>query len=85
MEARSNDWWRRAARTLLQLIASGALLALTDQLANDLPAAYQPYLLIAYTVIVSAAQNALEDAGAIPSVLKGKASSGANPVPDGMP
>lgn len=82
MESRSNDWWRRAVRTLLQLIASGALLALTDQLAKDVPASYSPYILIFYTVVVAAAQNALEDAGKIPAVLKSRPSSGANPVPD---
>lgn len=85
MEARQYDWLRRAVRTLLQLIASGALLELTQQIAGDIPATYSAYVFIVYTVLVTAAQNAAEDAGAIPAVLKGKASSGSNPVPDPGP
>lgn len=85
MEARQYDWLRRAFRTLVQLIASGALFELTQQLAGDIPGAYSAYVFIFYTVLVTAAQNALEDAGAIPAIAKGKASSGANPVPDPGP
>lgn len=86
MESRQYDWLRRAARTLLQLIASGALLELTQQVAGDIPATYSAYVFIAYTVLVTAAQNAAEDhVSGFPALLKGKASGGANPVPDPGP
>ena len=52
----------RVARTLLQLVAGGALYALTQQLTKDLPEAYAPYLVIGYTLLVALAQNLLEDA-----------------------
>lgn len=80
--ARSNDWWRRAVRTLIQLVAGGGLAWLTDQLAHDLPAQYVPYMMGFYTVLVALCQNALEDAGKLPAVLKAKPSAGADPVPD---
>ncbi len=83
MDSRNNDWWRRAVRTGAQLLASGALLALTDQFVKDIPAQYAPYVLASYQVAVTAAQNYLEDIGAMKPLLKGKASSGANPVPGG--
>ena len=71
-----NDWWRRAVRTLLQLIAGGGLAWLTDQLAVDLPAQYVPYVVGGYTVLVTLAQNALEDMGAMKPILKDKPSGG---------
>jgi hypothetical protein len=77
-----SDWWRRAVRTLIQLIAGGGLAWLTDQLAKDLPTAYVPYLMGGYTVLVAMCQNALEDAGKIPAVLKGQASSGVDSAPE---
>jgi hypothetical protein len=77
-----SDWWRRGARTLIQLLAAGGFTWLTDQLAKDIPTVYVPYLMGTYTVLVALAQNALEDAGKIPAVLKGQASSGADPAPE---
>lgn len=76
VSSRDNDWWRRAFRTLVQIVAGGGLAWLTDQLATDLPAQYVPYMMGAYTVLVALAQNAAEDAGKIPSLLKGKSSDG---------
>lgn len=81
VEARHNDWWRRAVRTLLQLLAGGAFTALFDQVATDVPAAYTPYVVIASTLLVTTAQNYLEDAGKIPALLKAEPSAGDNPVP----
>lgn len=51
----------RILRTILQLIAGGALYALTDQLAADVPSQYAPYVILAYTLLVTIAQNVLED------------------------
>lgn len=52
---------RRVARTLLQLLAGGALYGLTEQLARDVPAAYGPYVVLGYTLLVALAQNLVED------------------------
>jgi hypothetical protein len=65
-----NDATRRALRTLIQLIAAGGLTALVNQLAGDLPSRYAPYLLIAFTLLVTFCQNWLEDNTAVPAVLK---------------
>lgn len=53
--------WQRAARTFLQLVAAGGLTALTDQIASDLPLSYAPYLVIGYGVVISWAQNFVEE------------------------
>jgi hypothetical protein len=83
MERVKYDWIRRAVRTGLQLIASGALFALTEQLAKDVPAEYTPYVLGGYTLLVAGVQNFLEDnVAGMPAILKGKPSAGQNPVPD---
>lgn len=52
---------RRVARTLLQLLAGGALYGLTEQVAHDVPAVYAPYIVLLYTLLVAVAQNVLED------------------------
>lgn len=67
-----NKSWGRIVRTLIQLIAGGGLYALTQQLSSDLPGTYAPYLVILYTLIVSAAQNYLEDEGVVKPILKGQ-------------
>lgn len=72
----NNDWWRRAFRTLLQLLAGGGFAWLTDQLAGDLPAQVVPYVIGFYTVLVSLAQNALEDMGVVKPILKDRPSGG---------
>ena len=51
----------RVIRTLMQLIAGGALLGLTDQIAKDVPAAYAPYVALGYALLVALAQNLYED------------------------
>lgn len=66
----ARDFWQRIARTLLQLIAGGALAALTAQIATDLPDRYEPYLTIGYTLIVAAAQNGLESLFPQATILK---------------
>ncbi len=76
------DSLRRAIRTLIQLVASGGLVWLTDQLAKDIPSEYVPYMLGLYTIIVALAQNALEDNTSFPALLKSPPSAGQNPTPD---
>lgn len=51
----------RILRTILQLIAGGALYALIDQLSTDVPEPYAPYVSLLYVLLVTIAQNILED------------------------
>lgn len=60
----------RVVRTLIQLLAAGAFTELFLQVAKDVPEHYAPYILIFSTLAVTAAQNGLEQAGAIPTLLK---------------
>jgi hypothetical protein len=64
------DWFARILRTLLQMLAGGAFTALFEQVARDVPPSYTPYVLIISTLIVAAAQNALEEAGLLKPLLK---------------
>ena len=64
---------RRTLRTLLQLIAAGGLTALVTQISKDVPDSYAPYILLVSALIVTLAQNWLEDNGYIKPVLKTKA------------
>lgn len=61
---------KRAARTLGQLVASGGLTAIVDQLAGGLSAQQAALVLTGWTVVVSYVHNLLEDSGAVPTVLK---------------
>lgn len=60
----------RAIRSLIQLIAAGGLTALVNTLAGGLSPSVATIVLMVWGVVVSWAQNALEDAGTIPKVLK---------------
>lgn len=85
-----NDALRRAIRTFVQaflgsIISSGVLSSVATDGVVDLSgiqkvgaAAFAAGLI----ALVSWAQNALEDGGAIPALLKAPASSGADPVPE---
>jgi hypothetical protein len=52
----------RVLRTIVQLIAAGTLTVLVEQVARDVPAQYTPYILMIWMVIVTAAQNGVEQA-----------------------
>jgi hypothetical protein len=54
------DWAARILRTLLQLIAGGALTALMEQVARDIPSQYMPYIILLNTLLVTIAQNFVE-------------------------
>lgn len=80
------DSMRRGLRTLVQVligqIAAGGLTAIwNDYISHH---HIDPTIMVAMGIVLSAlvswAQNSLEDSGAIPSVLKAQASSGANPA-----
>lgn len=60
---------RKAARTLLQLVAGGALTAAVNQFADGLSANTKAYVLAAWTVVITLAQNTAETAGLIPTLL----------------
>ncbi len=62
--------YQRVARTLLQLVAAGGLTALTNQLAQDMPIIYAPYLVIVYGVLVTFAQNYVESIKPELTILK---------------
>ena len=64
------DGLARFLRTLLQMLAGGAFTALFDQVVRDVPTAYQPYLVVCFTLLVNAAQNYGEAQGWWPSLMK---------------
>lgn len=64
------DWAARIARTGVQMLAGGAFTVLFEQIAKDVPSGYTPYVLIFSTLAVTAAQNALEEAGVLKPFLK---------------
>lgn len=74
---------RRALRTLFQFIAAGGLTALIDEVAADLSGSAQAAVFMLAALLVTYAQNELEDRGLVPAVGKAPASDGANPIPDG--
>ncbi len=63
---------RKATRTLLQVVASGAMTALIAAIAGGLQATTAAVVLAGWTVVVTYVQNALEGAGAIPTLLPSK-------------
>jgi hypothetical protein len=60
---------KKAARTILQLAAGGALTALVNSVVGGLSPSLQGTVMAAWTAVVAFAQNALETAGAIPTLL----------------
>lgn len=64
-----SDAQKRALRTLIQAII-GALSAGLLGVLGVLPAEWVPVLTIVLTTVFAAAQNALEDNGTVPAVLK---------------
>lgn len=61
--------WRKGARTLVQLAAGGALTGLIAVIAGGLSPTVQALLMATWTALVAAAQNGLEAAGKIPTLL----------------
>lgn len=69
MTAALSRGWRKAARTVLQLAAGGALTALVAAIAGGLSNEAQGLVMAAWTVVVTFAQNTLETQGTIPTLL----------------
>lgn len=61
--------WRKGARTLIQLVAGGALTALVTAVAGGLSPQTAALVMGAWTVVVATAQNVAETAGKIPAIL----------------
>ena len=78
-----NDPARRALRTLFQFIAAGGLTALVDEITAGLTGSAVAAVFALAALVVTYAQNELEDRGTIPAFGKAPASSGENPIPDG--
>jgi hypothetical protein len=78
---RNSDAVRRALRTLFQFIAAGGLTELVDEVAADLTGTAKAAVFMVAALVITYAQNELEDRGAIPAVLKAPPSPGADPVP----
>lgn len=74
-----SDATRRAIRTLIQFLGALPVTALCVALFDMNETAILAVQGVTQA-LVTALQNALEDRGVIPSVLKATASSGANPV-----
>jgi len=60
---------KKAARTVLQLATGGALTGLVNAIAGGLSPSTQTTIMAAWTALVAFAQNSLETAGKIPTLL----------------
>ena len=65
-----SDWQQRVIRTFLQLLASGALTAFFTEVTGLLSVQFAPLILALFQMIVTFAQNYLEDTEKIPTILK---------------
>jgi hypothetical protein len=61
--------WRKAARTVLQIIASGGLTAAVDALAGGMTPEIRAVVAAVWLVVVTFAQNTLEASGRIGVLL----------------
>lgn len=78
-----SDPIRRAVRTLLQFVAAGGLTAVFNEVVAELDDARLGAAVLAFSLLlVSYAQNELEDRGFIPALMKAPASGGENPIPE---
>lgn len=78
-----SDPIRRALRTLFQFIAGGGLAALANELVLSVDdGRLQAAVAAFFVLLVSYAQNELEDRTNFPALLKAPASEGENPTPD---
>ena len=77
-----SDALRRGIRSLSQLSVGEIIVQVVEAFLVPLNEAQHVAALGAITVIWTFIQNALEDKGVIPALLKAPASEGANPIPD---
>jgi len=69
MNPAANRGIRKGVRTLLQTVAGGGLTALVTVISGGLSPSYQTILMALFTAAVALAQNYLETAGKIPTIL----------------
>ncbi|HEV7534726.1 MAG TPA: hypothetical protein VGP90_03775 [Acidimicrobiia bacterium] len=60
---------KKAGRTILQLMTGGALTALVSAVVGGLSPSTQATVMAVWTTLVAFAQNSLETAGKIPTIL----------------
>jgi len=61
--------WRKAVRTVVQVVASGGLTAAVDAVAGGLDPNTRVMVAAVWLVVVTFCQNALETRGTIPALL----------------
>lgn len=61
--------WRKAARTVIQIVASGGLTAAVDAIAGGLDGELRAVVAAVWLVVVTFAQNSLETSGKLPVLL----------------
>lgn len=76
-----SDSLRRSIRTLLQAILGALGAGLLNVIFKGIDPAVLAVIGVILTTVITQVQNALEDAGAIPALLKAPASDGDHPVP----
>ena len=77
-----NDASRRALRTLFQFIVAGGFTEVINQFVVDLDGTQKLLVLAVSQLVVTFAQNYLEDNTSTPALLKAPASEGQNPAPN---
>jgi hypothetical protein len=69
MRASLHRGYRKALRTVIQLVAAGGLTAAVNQIADGLAPNTKVYVIAGWTVLLALAQNTLETAGKVPVLL----------------
>ena len=62
-----SDSLARIVRTALQVIAAGGLYGVIELVAHDVQS---PYILPLYAFLITVIQNAMEESGALPPLMK---------------
>lgn len=80
-----SDATRRALRTALQSVIGALGAGVLNLVFPDINPGWLAVAAVVLTTGFTQLQNALEDSGAIPALLKAPASSGKDPIPDPEP
>ena len=80
-----NDSTRRAIRTALQSIVGALGAGVLNLVFTGINPGWRAVAAVVLTTVFTQIQNALEDRGTIPALLKAPASDGAEPIPDNTP
>ena len=77
-----NDATRRAIRTALQSIVGALGAGVLNLVFTGINPGWLAVAAVVLTTVFTQIQNALEDSGTIPALLKAPASDGVDPIPD---